>query len=139
MEQCFPRLLGAGRWADRRPLLALALLGGGAGAPLTWRVLLGVGAIPAALTVWLRRKLPEPARFTAVTAQPGAGEEGRGKGTAKPEAGLRAFLVNRRLLVLLIGTSGCWFLLDYAYYGNTISTPRILSLITPHAIDESSR
>ena len=28
---------------------------------------------------------------------------------------------------------GCWFLLDYAYYGNTISTPQILSLISPHA------
>ena len=26
-----------------------------------------------------------------------------------------------------------WFLLDYAYYGNTISTPQILSLISPHA------
>src|SRR5207248_2824141 len=28
---------------------------------------------------------------------------------------------------------GCWFLLDYAYYGNTISTPQILGLISPHA------
>ena len=28
---------------------------------------------------------------------------------------------------------GCWFLLDYAYYGNTISTPQILGLIIPHA------
>jgi MFS family permease len=34
---------------------------------------------------------------------------------------------------LLIGTAGCWFLLDYAYYGNTISTPQILSLISPTA------
>jgi MFS family permease len=46
---------------------------------------------------------------------------------------LRAFLANRRLLVLLAGTAGCWFLLDYAYYGNTISTPRIISLIDPNA------
>jgi MFS transporter, PHS family, inorganic phosphate transporter len=115
------------------PLLALALLGGGAGAPLTWRVLLGAGAIPAAAAVWLRRKLPEPDRFTAVATKPGAGHEAQGTGTAKPEAGLRAFLANRRLLVLLTGTAGCWFLLDYAYYGNTISTPRIISLITPNA------
>jgi MFS family permease len=35
--------------------------------------------------------------------------------------------------VLLAGTAGCWFLLDYAYYGNTISTPQIIALITPHA------
>ena len=54
------------------PLLALALLGGGAGAPVTWRVLLGVGAIPAAAAVWLRRKLPEPDRFKAGPRQPAA-------------------------------------------------------------------
>ena len=47
--------------------------------------------------------------------------------------GLRAFLTNRRYLIMLAGTAGTWFLLDYAYYGNTISTPQILSLISPHA------
>ena len=30
-------------------------------------------------------------------------------------------------------TAGTWFLLDYAYYGNTISTPQILGLISPGA------
>jgi MFS family permease len=121
------------------PLLALALLGGGAGAPVTWRVLLGAGAIPAAAAVWLRRKLPEPDRFTAVAAKPGAGRRrAQDRAAAQPEAGLRAFLANRRLLVLLIGTAGCWFLLDYAYYGNTISTPRIISLITPNASETTT-
>jgi PHS family inorganic phosphate transporter-like MFS transporter len=114
------------------PLLALALLGGGAGAPATWRLLLGLGAIPAAAAVWLRRKLPEPDRFQAVAAKPDRGRA-RSRAAAQPEAGLRAFLASRRLLVLLTGTAGCWFLLDYAYYGNTISTPRIISLITPNA------
>jgi PHS family inorganic phosphate transporter-like MFS transporter len=42
------------------PLAALALLGGGAGPAATWRILLGLGAIPAAAAVWLRRKMPEP-------------------------------------------------------------------------------
>jgi MFS transporter, PHS family, inorganic phosphate transporter len=115
------------------PLLALALLGGGAGAPVTWRLLLGIGAIPAAVAVWLRRKLPEPERFTAVAAKADAGQRAESRGTGRPETGLRAFLANRRLLVLLAGTAGCWFLLDYAYYGNTISTPRIISLIAPNA------
>ena len=115
------------------PLLALALLGGGAGAPATWRLLLGIGAIPAAVAVWLRRKLPEPERFTAVTAKADVGQRAQARRTARPETGLRAFLANRRLLVLLAGTAGCWFLLDYAYYGNTISTPRIISLIDPNA------
>ena len=49
------------------------------------------------------------------------------------QMGLRAFLTNRRWLIMLAGTAGCWFLLDYAYYGNTISTPQILGLISPHA------
>jgi MFS transporter, PHS family, inorganic phosphate transporter len=48
-------------------------------------------------------------------------------------SGLRAFLTSRRWLVMLAGTAGCWFLLDYAYYGNTISTPQILGLIAPDA------
>ena len=111
------------------PLAALALLGGGAGPAATWRILLGLGAIPAAAAVWLRRKMPEPPRYQAAAArtQPGARTSGR------DAAGLRAFLSSRRLLVLLAGTAGCWFLLDYAYYGNTISTPQIIALITPHA------
>jgi len=54
--------------------------------------------------------------------------------TAAPDGGSRgAGLASRRLLVLLAGTAGCWFLLDYAYYGNTISTPQIIALTTPHA------
>jgi MFS transporter, PHS family, inorganic phosphate transporter len=120
------------------PLLALALLGGGAGAPATWRLLLGVGAIPAAVAVWLRRKLPEPERFTAVAAKADAGQGAESPATARPQAGLRAFFANRRLLVLLTGTAGCWFLLDYAYYGNTISTPRIISLIAPNASETAT-
>jgi MFS transporter, PHS family, inorganic phosphate transporter len=109
------------------PLTALALLGGGAGPAATWRILLGLGAIPAAAAVWLRRKMPEPPRYQArADRQPRPG-------TRPAASGLRAFLASRRLLVLLAGTAGCWFLLDYAYYGNTISTPQIIALITPHA------
>jgi MFS family permease len=58
---------------------------------------------------------------------------GNGSGGLQHEMGLRAFLTNRRWLIMLAGTAGTWFLLDYAYYGNTISTPQILSLISPHA------
>ena len=126
------------------PLLALAFLGSGLGAPLTWRLLLGLGAIPAAVAVWLRRRLPESDQFTAAaaaakTAAAQAAAESAMRPKAQPKAqprpatGLRVFLANRRLLTLLAGTAGCWFLLDYAYYGNTISTPRIISLIDPRA------
>jgi PHS family inorganic phosphate transporter-like MFS transporter len=120
------------------PLLALAFLSSGLGAPLTWRLLLGLGAIPAAVAVWLRRRLPESDQFTAAAATKSAATEPAvtepaTRGKARPAAGLRVFLANRRLLTVLAATAGCWFLLDYAYYGNTISTPRIISLIDPGA------
>jgi MFS transporter, PHS family, inorganic phosphate transporter len=111
------------------PLLALALLGGGAGPALTWRLLLGLGAIPAAAAALLRRTLPEPPRPQAAVSQPAPAA----RTAAAPGTGLRGLFASRRLLVLLAGTAGCWFLLDYAYYGNTISTPQIIALITPHA------
>ncbi len=107
------------------PLVALALLGSGAGPGLTWRLLLGLGAIPAAVAVWLRRTLPEPPRYAAGNAR-----APRRRGMPP---GARELLTSRLLLLTLVGTAGCWFLLDYAYYGNTISTPQIISLISPHA------
>jgi MFS transporter, PHS family, inorganic phosphate transporter len=107
------------------PLAALALLGGGAGPGMTWRLLLGLGAIPAAAAVWLRRTMPEPPRY-----QVGSGRRHPQRGAPR---GARELLASRALLLTLAGTAGCWFLLDYAYYGNTISTPQIIALITPHA------
>jgi MFS family permease len=41
------------------------------------------------------------------------------------------------MLVLLLGTAGCWFLFDYAYYGNTLSLPAILKQVAPHATLET--
>jgi hypothetical protein len=45
--------------------------------------------------------------------------------------GLRAFLTNRRFLVLLAGTAGCWFLLDYAYYFFTEFGPNLTTFVLP--------
>jgi len=127
------------------PLVALALLGAGTGTDLTWRILLGLGAVPAAAVVYLRRRMPESPRFQAQVQDRGAAaasqlaEFSGGTIQAGHEAvqqsqmGLRAFLTNRRFLVMLAGTAGSWFLLDYAYYGNTISTPQILKLVSPAA------
>ena len=41
--------------------------------------------------------------------------------------GLRAFLTDCQWPILLAETAGTWFLLDYAYYSNTISTRRPFS------------
>jgi MFS transporter, PHS family, inorganic phosphate transporter len=127
------------------PAIALALLGAGTSTDAAWRILLGLGALPAAAVVYLRRKMPESPRFTAqveghggTAASDFAGFSGESVGSPGPRAaagrtGLRAFLTNRRFLITLAGTAGCWFLLDYAYYGNTISTPQIISLVSPTA------
>ncbi|MGH3397958.1 MAG: MFS transporter [Streptosporangiaceae bacterium] len=101
--------------------------------------------------VYLRTRMPESPRYQAQVqgrAQDAARHVSRlsrgqldtrgqvdASGPAERQAalGLRAFLTNRRYLVWLAGTAGTWFLLDYAYYGNTISTPQILGLISPTA------
>ncbi len=127
------------------PLIALALLGSGTSDDVAWRVLLALGAVPAAAVIYLRTRMPESPRYqaqvqgraqqaaTRMSDFTGGTIGGSEAGTDRQEMGLRAFLSNRRWLVMLAGTAGCWFLLDYAYYGNTISTPQILGLISPTA------
>jgi MFS transporter, PHS family, inorganic phosphate transporter len=145
------------------PLIALALLGAGASNDTAWRVLLALGAVPAAAVIYLRSRMPESPRYQVhvqgkaeqaasrmsdfthgQVSGTGAGGQASGTGTGgqasgtgtggqQPEMGLHAFLTNRRWLIMLAGTAGTWFLLDYAYYGNTISTPQILGLISPNA------
>src|SRR6266568_5142999 len=127
------------------PLVALTLLGAGVSDSVAWRVMLALGAVPAAAVIYLRRKMPESPRYQ-VQVQGQASQaaaqisdftrgqvSGTGTGALRHELGLRAFLTDRRWLIMLAGTAGTWFLLDYAYYGNTISTPQILSLISPAA------
>jgi len=134
------------------PLIALSLLGAGLSNDTVWRVLLGLGAVPAAAVIYLRARMPESPRYQVqvqgkaeqAAARMSDFTDGQVSGSepAVPEhepaglqheMGLRAFLTNRRWLIMLAGTAGTWFLLDYAYYGNTISTPQILGLISPGA------
>jgi PHS family inorganic phosphate transporter-like MFS transporter len=127
------------------PLIALALLGAGAGHDVAWRTMLALGAVPAAAVIYLRRRMPESPRYqiqvqgkadhaaVQISAFTDGQVSGNGPGGPRHQMGLRAFLTSRRYLILLAGTAGTWFLLDYAYYGNTISTPQILGLISPHA------
>ena len=103
------------------PLIALGLLGAGTSTDLTWRLLLGLGAARRRGR-YLRarcpsRQVPGPGTRPARRGLGGdpradqrrAGGNARG-GTAQRMA-LRAFLTHRRLLRILAGTAGCWFLL----------------------------
>ncbi|MCY0884920.1 MAG: MFS transporter, partial [Firmicutes bacterium] len=121
------------------PIVALTILGAGASPDLAWRLMLGLGALPALGIIYLRRTMPESPRYLARVK----GETERAvrqmehfsahavEAEAAPEPPVRARL--GRYLVTLVGTAGTWFVFDYAYYGNSISTPLIMKMVAPHA------
>jgi MFS transporter, PHS family, inorganic phosphate transporter len=132
------------------PLVALGLLESGLGDQATWRLLLGLGAVPAAAAVYVRTKMPESPRFqaavqghqeaAAVTAQAltvvgtkGGPGPPLASGSRAVARGLLDILRDRRLARLLLATAGSWFVFDYAYYGNTLSLPEILKGVDPGA------
>ncbi len=116
----------------------LVLLSAGVDHTLVWRLLLGLGALPSAMVLYARLRMPESPRYLAWVKGDGHGAAAsvrtfsRGKvvATGMTQAaeriGLKAFLSNRRLLVTLLGTAGAWFVFDYAYYGNAVSAPLIV-------------
>ena len=121
------------------PLIALVLLSSGISDSLTWRILLGLGAIPAAAVVYLRSRMPESPRYLAQVQgehDRAAGEleyfsegvinQATHTGSVSKRMRLGVFLTDPQILKLLLGTAGAWFLFDYAYYGNTLSLPAIL-------------
>jgi PHS family inorganic phosphate transporter-like MFS transporter len=140
------------------PAIAAIFLGAGVPDTIAWRLMLGLGAIPAASVIYLRRKIRETPRYTlsvqgdeAATAKTVAWVTGqqpavRGNGATRPTAatttsgpaaalgngsGLRTKLTSKPFLLRLIGTAGSWFLLDIAFYGNSVSSPLILKLLQP--------
>jgi MFS transporter, PHS family, inorganic phosphate transporter len=132
------------------PLVASILLGSGVSDNLTWRLLLGFGAIPGLAVYYLRRQIHETPRFAlaggateeaeaaiADATGQGSGKVARGESAARTPHGVAdGFLElvrNRRLLIWLIGAAGAWMLLDFCYYGNTISQPEIIKLANPNA------
>jgi PHS family inorganic phosphate transporter-like MFS transporter len=132
------------------PLVASILLASGLSNNLTWRLLLGLGAIPGLAVFYLRRQIHETPRFAmaggaadearaAIGAATGAASAPRAAAESKarhPQSAMEGFKIlarSRRMTLWLTGTAGCWALLDFCYYGNTISTPEILNLLNPHA------
>ncbi|RIV24161.1 MFS transporter [Alicyclobacillaceae bacterium I2511] len=129
------------------PMVAITLLASGMNHDLAWRIMLGLGALPAMSVIYARRKMPESPRFqsqvlgkqVAAAQQLRAYTEGQLEVIEQTQQDIQArltfgeFIRNRRTLLTLIGTAGTWFLFDYAYYGNSISTPLIMKMIAPHA------
>lgn len=129
------------------PVVAMTLMASGLSPGLSWRIMLGLGVIPAAAVIVMRRKIPESPRFLAKVqgnaAQAADNVYHMTRGTvqrakANPDnqivrLGFWQFISNPHYLRLLIGTAGAWFIFDYAYYGNSISMPILLEQLAPHA------
>jgi MFS family permease len=106
------------------PLLAALLLVLGIHHDLVWRLLLAFGAVPALAVFQLRRNLAETPRFQQ------AAKQRNGQPVSFTE-GFRRLLARRDLRLRLLGASLAWFLMDFAYYGNTVSSPMVLHAISP--------
>ncbi|KAL6858759.1 hypothetical protein ACP4OV_017761 [Aristida adscensionis] len=116
-------------------------------ADLVWRIILMLGALPAALTYYWRTKMPETARYTALVAKnakqaaadmskvlqvelaPAADNEAIEKAGGGGEFGLFSGEFVRRHGLHLLGTSATWFLLDIAFYSQNLFQKDIFSAV----------
>ena len=128
------------------PAIASIFIGAGVSNGLAWRLMLGLGAIPAASVIYLRRRIKETPRFTldikgdteatieAMTWTLGdqAPTDFNGIVGDAPSGRTRAKLTSKPFLKRLIGTAGSWFLMDIAFYGNSVSSPLILKALQPN-------
>ena len=119
------------------PLFASGLLAAHINEDLTWRILVAFGAVPALAVYWARRHLKETPRFLHANGQQ---EDESGKVVridGHPNAqqsvsfwdGFHRLTSDSKILYRLIGASLAWFLMDFAYYGNTVSSPAVLSAL----------
>jgi PHS family inorganic phosphate transporter-like MFS transporter len=164
------------------PAVAAILLGSGVPHALAWRVMLALGALPAASVIYLRRRIKESPRYTlavkgdtaatmasvawatgklpvangkgvpvansempahtlgeTMRMQPSSPSLASASGTKPPSAAgadtepKAVSLFRSPFARRLVGAAGCWFLMDIAFYGNSVSSPLILKALQPHA------
>ncbi len=125
------------------PLVAVILLSTGVPDAIAWRFMLGLGAIPAGVVIYLRRKIAETPHFTlgvrgdvAGTTQivqqlTGAQVSATGQ-VAKLRDSASVLFTNRGFLLTLIGTAFSWMFLDMAFYGNSVSSGLVMNALQPN-------
>jgi MFS family permease len=119
------------------PLLAAALLSTHLSHDIIWRILVSFGAIPALAVYGSRRHLKETPRFLKA-----AGQEEDDSGKLRKSQhfdqekhsvsfwdGFHRLVDSKMILYRLIGAMAAWFMMDFAYYGNTVSSPLVLSAL----------
>lgn len=128
------------------PLVTLGLIFGGVPPALIWRLVLAFGAIPAAFVIYGRRKLPETPKFTIgvkgnvekatsdLRKYTGMDVKAGKDVTSTVKMKWSKLFTDRKLALVLLGTAGTWFLMDWAFYGNSIMSTSMLSFLIPHSI-----
>ena len=134
------------------PALAALLLATHLPQNLVWRILLAFGAVPALAVFQMRRQLAETPRFLLARGQhddfhaaghsviettPRDRQASVASASSPPRdmafaEGFRQLLSRSNLCIRLIGASAAWFVMDFAYYGNTVSSPAVLAAISPN-------
>jgi MFS family permease len=121
----------------------------------SWRWMLGFGAIPALIIVFLRRGVPESPRWLAQNGQEAEAERvteelvghpvevtaaDREKKEETPE-GIKALiqpaLFKRKMLRRTVFTAAPWFLMDIATYGVGVFTPTLIAAMVVHGANTS--
>lgn len=123
------------------PLIASLLLGLHINHDIVWRILLGLGALPAASVIYLRRTIKESKHYLMSKKPPL--EIGRvvhdllqdkdESDLILPKGYKKQSLFKPKWLKCLLGTAGAWFLMDVALYGNGVSNTLLLSFLSPNA------
>ncbi|AXC15355.1 Phosphate transporter [Acidisarcina polymorpha] len=125
------------------PLFASALLATPLSQNIIWRILVGFGAVPALAVYWQRRGMKESPRYLKAAGKkedgsdeksgPGnkntSGDEESPKAKSDFSSGFSSLFGDPKLRIRLIGASLAWFLMDFAYYGNTVSSPLVLGAL----------
>jgi len=125
------------------PLITMLLLTLNVPLDLAWRLLLAIGSIPPLLVVYYRRKMDESPRYllkvkgdiekarlaTSHVTNVGTIEDNVIK---KVNVTPKIFVTNKKYFLLILATSLTWFLMDWAFYGNSISSSIIFKEISPN-------
>jgi MFS family permease len=114
-------------------VLNLILAGFGVSHDLQWRIVLAAGAIPAFSVLYLRRRMPETARYLArLAADPGAAIDViraiSGRTVAAPAQDQRPFgEVFRQHARLIFSAALLWLLFDIVAYSGTLFGPSLIA------------
>ncbi|HWI28674.1 MAG TPA: MFS transporter [Stellaceae bacterium] len=114
-------------------LLLLVLKAAGVSPDMQWRIVLAAGAVPALSVLYLRRRMPETARYLArLAGDPGAAadvvEEVSGKRAAMPEADRREFWqVLNQYMGPILASAVLWMLFDIVVYSGILFGPSLIA------------